>query len=58
MSIEAPDADSAEQIRDAVPEVDDGDDDQTEPQPLPLEADQADRAEQARALGLDDDEYR
>jgi hypothetical protein len=54
MSLEAPDADSAEQKLDAVPAA-------GEPESLlevPLEANQADTAEQARDLGLDDDEYR
>jgi hypothetical protein len=54
MSLEAPDADSAEQELDAVPAA-------GEPESLlevPLEANQADTAEQARDLGLDDDEYR
>jgi hypothetical protein len=58
MSLEAPDADSAEQFRDLIPDVDDDAEQQAEPEAVPLEADQADRAEQARALGLDDDEYR
>jgi hypothetical protein len=55
--LEAPDADAAEQNQDAIPAVDDADelDPLTE---LPLEANQADSAEQARELDLDDDEYR
>jgi len=57
MGLEAPDADSAEQDRDAVPEPVDTEE-QGQPEEVPLEADQADTAEQARALDLDDDEYR
>lgn len=53
--LEAPDADAAEQSQDAIPAADDELDELTE---LPLEANQADSAEQARALNLDDDEYR
>ena len=57
LSIEAPDADSAEQDLDAVPEATDADE-RAEVTGTPLEADQADTAEQARELGPDDDEYR
>jgi hypothetical protein len=57
MGLESPDADSAEQERDAIPESGDGDD-RPEPDEVPLEVDQADIAEQGRVLGLDDDEYR
>jgi hypothetical protein len=53
MSLEAPDADSAEQELDAIPVAGEPDG-----LPVPLEANQADPAEQARELGLDDDEYR
>ena len=55
--LEAPDADAAEQGQDAIPSADDADelDALTD---LPLEANQADSAEQARELNLDDDEYR
>lgn len=63
--IEAPDADAAEQNRDALPEATDidSDDELAELEELeepPLEADEADSAEQARvAIDLDDDdEYR
>ena len=55
--LEAPDADLAEQEMDAVP----GDMDADEPDlpgELPLEANEADAAEQARPVSLDDDEYR
>jgi hypothetical protein len=56
MGLEAPDADAAEQDRDAIP----GDEDRTETEDLdvPLEADLADASEQARNLGPDDEEYR
>jgi hypothetical protein len=55
--LEAPDADAAEQSQDAIPAA--GDDDELdELTELPLEANQADSAEQARELNLDDDEYR
>jgi hypothetical protein len=57
MGLEAPDADSAEQDRDAVPYATDADQ-PYEADEMPLEADPADSAEQARELGLDDDEYR
>jgi hypothetical protein len=56
MSIEAPDADSAEQDRDVVPEA--TDDAEQTAAAASLEADEADSAEQSRELGLDDDEYR
>jgi hypothetical protein len=54
MGLEAPDADAAEQDQDAVPVPGDAD----ELAEVPLEASQADIAEQARELSLDDDEYR
>lgn len=57
MGLEAPDADSAEQDRDAVPEPIDTDE-RAKPDEVPLEADRADTAEQERTLGTDDDEYR
>jgi hypothetical protein len=55
-SLEAPAADTAEQQADAVP----GDERDDEEQPaVPLEADSADAAEQARGVGrADEDEYR
>ena len=56
MGLEAPDADSAEQQQDAVPETDD-DADVAVAQP-PLEANEADAAEQDQELGPSDDEYR
>jgi hypothetical protein len=54
MGLEAPDADSAEQEQDAFPQAAD-DDSGNE---TPLEANQADTAEQARELDVEDDEYR
>ncbi len=59
-SLEAPEADAAEQQATAVPaDADDADADDSTPAVVPLEADAADAAEQARDLGTDDgDEYR
>jgi hypothetical protein len=57
MSLEAPDADAAEQLTDALP----ADDDEEEPRDLPeppLEVNEADSAEQAQTVAVDDDEYR
>jgi hypothetical protein len=54
MGLEAPDADAAEQDQDAIPGPGDAD----ELGEFPLEVSAADRAEQARELSLDDDEYR
>jgi hypothetical protein len=57
MGLERPVDDSVEQDQDVIPddaELDDSD----LPHELPLEADEADAAEQERALGLDDDDYR
>jgi len=54
MGLEAPDADAAEQDQDAVPVAGDA----GQPNEPPLEANQADTAEQAREVSLDDDEYR
>jgi hypothetical protein len=57
MDLEAPDADAAEQNLDAVPEKPDVDEDELEePEELPLEAAEADAAEQARVVNVDDDE--
>jgi hypothetical protein len=56
--LEAPDADVAEQTMDAVPEDEDTDE-PARPDELPLEANEADAAEQAREVHLDeDDDYR
>jgi len=55
--LERPDADSMEQDQDVIR-------DETEPvdnrryHEMPLEADEADAAEQERDLGLDEDDYR
>jgi hypothetical protein len=55
MSLEAPDADAAEQDTEALP-ADNGElGDRPEP---PLEANEADSDEQAQAVSVDDDEYR
>ena len=57
MGLERPVADSVEQDQDAIPgaeELDESD----ERHEVPLEADEADAAEQDRALGLDEDDYR
>jgi hypothetical protein len=57
MSLEAPDADAAEQHKDALPE-DNGADEPAELPESPLEANEADSVEQARTVSVDDDEYR
>jgi hypothetical protein len=54
MELEAPDADTAEQDQDAIPEPQDA----ADLAEVPLEANQADTVEQARELTFDDDEYR
>jgi hypothetical protein len=57
MDLEAPVADAAEQNLDAVPEEPDVDEDEAEePEELPLEANAADAAEQARVVAVDDDD--
>ena len=57
MSLEAPDADAAEQQTDALPEDSGADDLADLPEP-PLEANEADSIEQAQTVAVDDDEYR
>jgi len=57
MSLEAPDADAAEQHTDALPEESDDDELAELPEP-PLEANEADSIEQAQPVSVDDDEYR
>jgi hypothetical protein len=57
ISIEAPDADAAEQELEAFPESRDAAE-LDEAEEAPLEADEADSAEQGRDVVLDDDEYR
>jgi hypothetical protein len=54
MGLERPVADSVEQDQDAIP----GAEEPAERHELPLEADEADAAEQDRDLGLDEDDYR
>lgn len=58
MGLEAPDADSAEQGQSVIPDLADSDDfaEPGPPDELPLEANPADTAEQAREVGLDDEE--
>jgi len=61
MGLEAPDADTAEQGQDVVPDAVGGDDftEPDLPEETPLEANPADTAEQAREVSLgDEDEYR
>jgi hypothetical protein len=54
--IERPEADSAEQDQDVIPDADEDSGTQEEP---PFEADEADAAEQSREVRTnDDDEYR
>jgi hypothetical protein len=57
ISLEAPDADAAEQHTDALPEDGDTDEPAELPEPL-LEVNEADSAEQAQTVSVDDDEYR
>ncbi|MFC4905808.1 hypothetical protein [Actinomadura gamaensis] len=52
-SYEAPEADAAEQRADVLP----GDDDEVSGPP-PLDVDEADFADQERAVALDEDDYR
>jgi hypothetical protein len=57
MGLERPVDDSVEQHQDVIP--DEAELDQSDLlHELPLEADEADAAEQDRALGLDEDDYR
>lgn len=59
MGLEAPDADSAEQNLDAVPEVVDPEEPvEAAVELAPLEADPADAAEQSREVDTADEEYR
>jgi hypothetical protein len=57
MGLERPVADSVEQSRDLVAEISEPDE-HNRPRELPLEANEADAAEQERALGHDEDDYR
>jgi hypothetical protein len=53
--IERPEADSVEQDQDVIPDADENSGTQEE---VPLEADEADTAEQRTVVKSDDDEYR
>jgi|HubBroStandDraft_5_1064220.scaffolds.fasta_scaffold2057724_1 hypothetical protein len=55
-SLEAPEADAVEQHEPADPATAEADAD--EPVTVPLESDEADAAEQARAVPAGDDDYR
>jgi hypothetical protein len=55
--LDEPEPDSAEQHQEAVPEADDPDRAEL-PDRVPLEADAADAAEQARVVELGDEDYR
>jgi hypothetical protein len=57
MGLEQPVDDSVEQDRDVVPNAAELDQSNL-PHEVPLEADEADAAEQERALGVDEDDYR
>jgi hypothetical protein len=57
MDIERPVDDAVEQDQDVIPDTEDADETDM-PHELPLEADEADAAEQERALSLDEDDYR
>jgi hypothetical protein len=57
MGLERPVADSVEQGQDAISGTNEQETPDV-PEELPLEADAADAAEQARELDLDDDDYR
>jgi len=57
MSLEQPVDDSVEQNQDVVPNGAELDQSNL-PHEVPLEADEADAAEQERALGVDEDDYR
>lgn len=59
--LDEPVADSIEQHQGAIPDGDEDADDDLEaelPERLPLEADEADAAEQARTVELGEEEYR
>jgi hypothetical protein len=57
MGLERPVDDSVEQDQDVIPDGADLDEGNLSYE-LPLEADEADAAEQERELGVDDDDYR
>ncbi|MFJ8820507.1 hypothetical protein ACIREE_01840 [Streptomyces sp. NPDC102467] len=54
MDVEAPEADTAEQHTELSPEQDDAPDETGDPDG----SDEADRAEQARVVAIDEDDYR
>lgn len=57
--LDEPVPDVIEQHQEVVPDADETDEtDETELEDLPLEADEADVVEQARAVRLSDDDYR
>lgn len=56
--LDEPIADVIEQRTDAVPDDTDDSDEPELPEEVPLEADEADTAEQARVIELGEDEYR
>lgn len=55
---EDPVDDVVEQHKEVVPDDDNEQDSELPPGELPLEANEADAAEQARSVGPDDDDYR
>jgi hypothetical protein len=57
MGLERPPDDAVEQDQDVIPDEDEPDDGAVR-QEIPLEADEADAAEQERALSLDEEDYR
>ena len=57
MGLERPVDDSVEQDQDVIPDGEELDEGNT-PYEVPLEVDEADAAEQERALSLDEDDYR
>lgn len=57
MGLERPVADSVEQSQDVIVGGS-GSEEYNRPREMPLEADEADAAEQERALGHDEDDYR
>jgi hypothetical protein len=57
MGLERPLDDEVEQDQDVIPDEDEPDDGDLL-QEIPLEADEADAAEQKRALSLDEEDYR
>jgi hypothetical protein len=57
MGLERPVDDAVEQDQDVIPDGEELDE-STLPHEVPLEADEADAAEQERALRLDEDDYR